>query len=355
MNNKRRLMILVKVIAASVALLGVIVVLDKDDGKKDGAYTADGYYLYDFVMGTSASYRLYGDEKIAEKAAADINDAIKTLDEGLISWRSKESELCRLNSDYEAFAPYRLSDGLATVIAKALKLCESSDGALDITIRPLAALWGIEEKTEEEFTVPGEEDISSVLDDIGYDNVHLNGNTITIDNGAVMLDLGAVGKGYALDYAKEILDDYSGLSGAIISVGGSVLVMGGKPDGKPWRIGIRNPKGAMNEMLCYIEILSGSSMCISTSGNYEKYIQKDGVMYHHILDSVTGYPVDTELTSVTVVCEDGLYSDGLSTACYVLGYEKSKPLLDAYNAEAIFIDKNNEVTVYGNLKIIIGE
>ena len=125
---------------------------------------------------------------------------------------------------------------------------------------------------------------------------------------------------------------------------------GAKKDGSSFRVGIRDPQGDAEDMTGYLEFASNSNTCVSSSGDYEKFIEKDGTRYHHILNRTTGYPAESGLASVTVVCQNGLYSDALSTACYVLGYEKSLPLLQKYKAEAVFIDKENQVTVTDGLK-----
>ncbi|MCL2487202.1 MAG: FAD:protein FMN transferase, partial [Oscillospiraceae bacterium] len=136
----------------------------------------------------------------------------------------------------------------------------------------------------------------------------------------------------------------SGVSGGVVSTGSSVLVYGAKPGGAAFDIGIRDPLGGPNDLLGVLRIENG---VISTSGGYEKYFEADGTRYHHIFDGKTGYPSDSGLLSVSVFCESGLLSDGLSTACYVLGYERSLELLKQYNAEAVFVleDKTVRITV----------
>ena len=235
-------------------------------------------------------------------------------------------------------------------LTQAYNICRDSQGALDITIRPLANLWNIESATEEDFRVPTDTEIKTVLEKTGYEAVTIGeSQTVTIDKSDMVLDLGAVGKGFALDIAEQILKE-DAVSGGTISVGGSVLVYGAKKDGSSFRVGIRDPQGDAEDMIGYLEFASNSNTCVSTSGDYEKFIEKDGTRYHHILNRTTGYPAESGLASVTVVCKNGLYSDALSTACYVLGYEKSLPLLQKYKAEAVFIDKENQVTVTDGLK-----
>ena len=328
-------------------------------------------------MGTSVQVTIYGNEDKDFKAN-DVVDEIKKLDEEVISWREEGSELYKLNHEYVIGEPYRISDILYEALISSYDICDKSKGALDITIRPLALLWNIEEADDESFVVPAEKEIKNALKNVGYNAIHiydseeveLDGNEdevydseasgysldkyIILDKENFLLDLGATGKGYALDIAYKSLTEHN-VDGAMVSVGGSILVYGTKDSGKnndAWRVGIRNPKGSQEDMIGYLEFPCAKDFqkYISTSGNYEKFVQKDGTIYHHILDSSTGYPASSGLAGVTVVCENGLISDGLSTACYVLGYERSLDLLRAYNAEAVFVDEENNVTVTDGLE-----
>ena len=195
--------------------------------------------------------------------------------------------------------------------------------------------------------MPEQEEIDELLPYVGYKNLEVNDDGALIPEG-FKIDLGAVGKGIGCDISKEILDK-NDVDGAVISVGGSILVYGQKPDKSPWKIAITDPRGEDES-----SILGGLTIdkdCyISTSGDYEKYIMKDGVRYHHILDPSTGYPADSGLISVTIVCDNGLLSDGLSTACFILGLEKSQSLLEKYNAEAVFVDKDKNVYMTDGMK-----
>ena len=162
------------------------------------------------------------------------------------------------------------------------------------------------------------------------------------------LDLGAVGKGIACDVAQNYLKQQKEVSGAVIAVGGSILLYGSKTDGTNWNVAVQNPRGKDGEAMGVLS-LSGTTN-VSTSGDYEKYFMQNGKRYHHILDPSTGYPAESSLISVTVVSDNGLLSDGLSTACFVLGKEKGQKLLETYGAEGIFIDQNKKVTVTKGLK-----
>lgn len=162
------------------------------------------------------------------------------------------------------------------------------------------------------------------------------------------LDLGAVGKGIACDVAQNYLKQQKEVSGAVIAVGGSILLYGSKADGSNWNVAVQNPRGKDGEAMGVLS-LSGTTN-VSTSGDYEKYFMQNGKRYHHILDPSTGYPAESSLISVTVVSDNGLLSDGLSTACFVLGKEKGERLLETYGAEGVFIDQNKKVTVTKGLK-----
>ena len=161
----------------------------------------------------------------------------------------------------------------------------------------------------------------------------------------VTVDLGAVGKGMACDMIKAYLDR-SDMKGAIISVGGSILAWGDyNKAGDKWQIAIAHPRNEGE----YLGVLSVDEGFVSTSGDYERYFEKEGKRYHHILDATTGYPAETDIISVTVICDSGLVSDALSTACFILGEEKSKALLQEYDASAIFVDKDMNISVVGEV------
>ena len=183
--------------------------------------------------------------------------------------------------------------------------------------------------------------INSALNGTGS-AIEINENGIKIPLGTV-LDLGSVGKGIACDEVRGVLEN-SKIKRAVVSVGGSILLYG---EGEKFTIGIRDPFSESSTES--FAVLTLPATCVSTSGSYERYFDRDGVRYHHILDPKTGYPAESGLVSVTVVCSDGFMSDALSTACFVLGYEKSLPLLEKYGAQAVFVFNDRSVRVTGSL------
>ena len=360
--KKENLIRLLKVLAVAICSVAVFVLVTRrpDEKRIEGRMT-EGGTVYDFAMGTSVSATLYGGTASARTTAAKAAiDSIKETDTKLLSWREEGSELARLNAGYKEKEPFPVSDRLYDAVSLALSVCESSKGALDITLRPLADLWGIEDATAETFRVPAEDEIREAEWYVRYEAVHAEheagtdgADTVTIDRAGMKLDLGSCGKGYALDLAYEAVKQ-TGVTGGTIACGGSVLIYGEKPDGSDFHVGIRDPKGTQDEMIGALTYTSRDleigPRYISTSGDYEKYIEKDGIRYHHILDRSTGVPAESGLASVTVVSKNGLISDALSTACFVLGYEQSIKLLRLYESEAIFIDHDNKVTLTAGLE-----
>lgn len=288
-----------------------------------------------FSMGTVVSLRIYGGTK---RTLSDVETLIDALNREQLSWREKDSMIARLNVD----KTMQLTGAFSSYIRDAFSLAEVTGGAFDPTMRPLIALWGIEGDSPH---VPSKNELATCMEQIGYEQVTLTDGSITLPEN-MSLDLGAVGKGIALDVVEEYFEKEK-ISGATVAVGGSILTYGEKTEGK-WNIAIQHPLEPDGTAIGVLHITG--TRFISTSGDYEKYFEESGVQYHHIFDRSTGYPADSGLSSVTIVCGNGFLSDGLSTACFVLGYENSIPVLQRYNAEAVFIFKDNSIVVTDGLK-----
>ena len=319
-------------------------VSEQSDGNENGI---SGYTKTDFVMDTVLSETIYGKTNLTD----EVKNQLSVLEKEKLSWREKNSETAQINDSGSRGNPYVMDEDFSMWVNTSLELAEASEGAFDPTIGNLTRLWNIEGENP---TVPAQDEITRVMEEIGYSNIKNDEEThsISMEDGCT-LDLGAVGKGIGCDVIKEYFEKEPAVKGAVISIGGSILVYGDKGNGEDWSVAIRDPE---KELDSYMGVLHLSeTACVSTSGDYEKYFMQDGKKYHHILDPTTGYPAESDLTSVTVVCRqgektDGLLSDGLSTACFVLGKEKGMQLLEQYGAGGIFIDKENQVYVTGNLE-----
>lgn len=329
----------------------------------------------DTAMGTIVSMTLYltGDEEGAQTDA--LFDALEALETQTLSWRVDTSEVAVVNA--AEGKEVHLSPELTQILSDCLAVSEASEGAFDVTLGRLTRLWdidtwaGMEDRSD--FAVPRQEEIDKALKTCGYEGMELiqtpDGGSIRLAEG-MRLDLGAVGKGVALDVlldrieAQNLLTEQkrtdstgevqdasadSAVTGAVIAVGGSILTYGEKPDGSAWKVAITDPQ----EPAKTIGTLSlTGTHCVSTSGDYERYVEVDGVRYHHILTPQTGYPVEGELASVTVLTDSGLLSDALSTACYVLGEDAARRLLWSYDAEALFITHDGTITMTDGMQEI---
>ncbi|MCQ2472287.1 MAG: FAD:protein FMN transferase [Clostridia bacterium] len=276
--------------------------------------------------------------KIQGKGSAEAEEEIRTMINGMetacLSWRCEGSDVYRINEHNGTFES--VSQDTAKWIADCVDVSEKSSGAFDITIGKVTKLWNFDGESS---NVPSSKEIEKALQAVDYSKMLFNSTAVKIAKGQ-FIDLGAVGKGIACDSAREILEN-SGVKSATVSVGGSVLVFG-----KSATVGVICPD---DDTKC-VGTINLKDKCVSTSGDYERFFEKDGKKYHHILDPYTGYPVENNLRSVTVICDSGLLSDALSTACFVLGYKGSLGLLNNYDAEAIYIFDDNTIAVTDGVK-----
>ena len=296
------------------------------------------------AMGTAVKKTIYSDSTVkSEEVSKEIDILLEEL-ENQISVRVADSEVYLCNHNYAVDGIYDLSNRLVDYLKQEMEICEETNGAFSPCIRPLADLWGIEDgKTE----VPTDTLIRDTLKKTDVSQIEIVDKGIIFHDENMAIDFGASGKGIACDQIMEKLWD-KGIQGAVISVGGSIAVYGSKGNGKEWHIGVQDPRGEEEDVLGVIDF-SGSKM-IATSGDYEKYFEADRKRYHHILDPSTGYPVDNDLISVTVISDSGFLSDALSTACFVMGLEKGMDYAEHKGVDAVFVTKDKKVYVTKNLK-----
>lgn len=327
MKNKKKIIVTV-VAVICVALLTALYFWNFNREKR-----------YDFsekntvAMGTIVSQKVYGDS--SAKHIEKINILINSLDDE-ISWRENGSAVAKLNLGQKV-----MSKEVSSILNKCCDISRDTDGAFDVTVAGLTKLWSIGEDTQR---VPEDEEIKAEIKNVDYEKINIQGSSVTLDPNT-QIDLGAVGKGAACDNVMTYLKA-SDIKGAVVSVGGSIVAYGSyNKKGDKWKIAVKHPRKD-NE---YLGVISLSQGFVSTSGDYERYFEQDGKRYHHIIDANTGYPAESGLISVTVVCDSGILSDALSTACFILGKEKSLPILEKYEAAAIFVDSELNVSTVGDI------
>ena len=284
-----------------------------------------------FSMDTYMSIDAYGD---SSEAAQKAKNRVLEL-EKLFSATDANSEIYAINSgNFGSVSPETLE-----LTGFAVEMSKKTGGALDPTIYPILREWGF---TTGEYRVPDSETLSELLKNVGIENVKLNGNSISLGEG-VMIDLGAVAKGYASEECAKILRENC-VASALINLGGNIQLVGSRPDGEPWRIGVADPLEPLDDK--NVGILSVTDCAVVTSGNYQRFFIENDTVYGHIIDPKTGIPVNNDLLSVTVIANDGTLCDALSTALFVMGYEKAERYWrDNRDFEAVFITKNNTVCV----------
>lgn len=296
------------------------------------------------MMGSVVTVKVYGANAAdGEQLTADILGAISALDTQILSKNVVSSELANLNNAEKPETPVQVSEELLFALRKTKEIYSQSDGKAALASGALTEIWGMD---TDDFRVPSAVEIETAKALCSDETVRFTDDGCVAFKNGQKLNLGSVGKGYACDKAVQIIEE-SGLlpknGGALVSVGGSLALVGGPEGGKPFTIGVRDPFGTENE---YFATLSLTDGFVSTSGSYEKKFEQDGKTYHHLLDLMTGYPAETDLCAVTVTAKTGLQSDALSTLCFLVGEEKSLPVLKEYGAEAIFVytDKTVHMT-----------
>lgn len=286
-----------------------------------------------FAMDTYMNLRAYG--KQAEESLALSCEKIGEL-ERLFSVTKEGSDIWRINHANGEFT--EVSADTASILRTAIQIGEETQGALDITLYPVLKEWGF---TTRNYQIPEKERLKMLLSYVDYRQIALQGTQVWIPKG-VEIDFGALAKGYTSDRIVEILKE-NGVKSALINLGGNVHTIGTKPDGSLWKIGIRNPFESSGEMC----IFSTADQAVITSGNYERYfVGEDGIAYWHILDAKDGYPADNGLVSVTIIGENGVYCDALSTALFVAGREEAAAYWrDKQDFEMILVTEEKKIFI----------
>lgn len=278
------------------------------------------------LFDTSITITLYG---TSNQAILDHCFSICKNYEKIFSRTLDYSELSLINQSKERFIS--LSDDMEILLEKALYYCNLSNGTLDITMGSVISLWNF--KTDKP-SLPNENNLKAALNLVDYRNLSIQNHQLQRKVDTIQIDLGSIAKGYIADQIKDYLLSED-ITSALINLGGNVLCVGEKLDSEPFQIGIQKPFAIQNET---IAILSIKDKSVVSSGTYERYFEKDNVLYHHILNPKTGYPYNNNLLSVTIVSDNSVDGDALSTICFTFGLEKGLALINSIeNTYAIFV------------------
>jgi thiamine biosynthesis lipoprotein len=263
-----------------------------------------------FAMDTYMTLTAYGTraKDAVEAAITEINRLETTL-----STNIETSEIAQLNQNQQG----SVSIDTMELLQRGKEAYESTGGAFNIAVYPLMKEWGF---TSGIYQVPEEGKIKELLAVANPSDINLDEDNLQVvfEQSGMGIDLGGIAKGYTSNRIMDIFDDY-GIQSGVISLGGNVQLKGAKVDGSNWRVGIEDPKDTSQ----YIGVLEVADKAVITSGGYERYFEEDGKIYHHILDTTTGYPADSGIISVSIVTRDGTLGDILSTTLFIMGEEKA--------------------------------
>lgn len=298
-----------------------------------------------YLLGTIIEVTIYDkqDEKIIDEVFARIAE----IEREMTINNADTSEIIALNNA-SGKNEVVLSPDTFYVVEKGKQYSEISNGIFDITVGPVVKSWNI---GTEYAAIPDKNKLAEAVKLVDYTKLSLNKekHSAYLEEQGMKVDLGAIAKGYAADEAARILKE-NGVEHAIINLGGNVITVGGNPKGTPWRIAIQDPFNPRGE---FIGVVTVADKTVVTSGTYERYFEVDGKKYHHILDPFTGYPVENNLFSVSIITDKSVDGDGLSTTCLLYGLEEGMKLIEKLdNVEAVFITADKKVYASSGLKEI---
>ncbi len=296
-----------------------------------------------FILGTTVDIILYDSKD--EKAIDEAFGRIKEIEDKMTINTENTSEIINLNNA-SGLHDVTVSPDTFFVLERGLYYSQLSQGKFDITIGPIVKLWNI---GTENAAVPEPQALAEAINSVDYKKLHLDPHNkrAKLDTKGMIVDLGAIAKGYAADEAGNILRKH-GVKSAIINLGGNILAIGENTTGEPFKIGVQDP---FNLRGAYLGILEIKDKTVVTSGIYEKYFEFEDKVYHHILDPYTGFPAKSDLAGVSVITDISIDGDGLSTMIFLLGLEKGLEFINNEpNIEGVFITNNKEVYLTEGIK-----
>lgn len=295
-----------------------------------------------YAMNTVIEQKWYGES--ADTVYTGMETKIREI-ESVLSLHLSQSEIASINEN-AGVQPVEVSQRTFDLLQRAKELSEQSDGAFDITIAPVVELWGI---TSDHPHVPTDEELAQAMALMGLEDLVLDEEACTayLTRPGMAIDLGGIAKGWTADQLREYAREL-GAERGYVSLGGNLMIIGERPDGDPFKFGLRDPQGDASTYLGTVTLEDGCTM--ATTGGYERYFEEDGIRYHHVLDPRTGYPADSGLLSVAVISKDGTLADYLSTTLFVQGLEAAKAAAGSEDYALVMVDQENNVWISGSLR-----
>ncbi|MBU3170530.1 FAD:protein FMN transferase [Clostridium estertheticum] len=332
------MLIIDNILIIIIALIFIVLILIFITGNNKKSYIVREFYS----LGTSNQLKAYG--KKATKAIEESIIKVCEIDNKMSVFKN-DSEISKISIN-AGNKPQIVSKDTYYVIQKAIKYCKLSEGAFDITIGPIVALWGIGKEGQQ---IPSGNEIKEKLKIVNYKDIIIDKNdrSIFLKNKKQEIDVGGIAKGYAADEVKNVMIK-NGIKSALINLGGNILTLGTKIDGTPWSVGIQDPFKTRGEFALTISVINKS---VVTSGNYERYFEVEGKRFHHIINPSTGYPSESDIVGATIISDNSIDGDGLSTGVYIMGVEKSIKLIEEIEGvDAILITKSKEIYVTSGME-----
>jgi thiamine biosynthesis lipoprotein len=296
------------------------------------------------LMGSAFAFTaVHTSEKQAQVAIDKGIAEVKRIEALISSW-SSTSETTLINKN-AGIRPVKVSQELFDLIFRSKKISEISNGYFDISFASIDKVWKFNGAMT---AIPSNEALKTSVAKINYQNIILDREkqTVFLKETGMKIGFGAIGKGYAADKAKALMQA-EGITSGVVNAGGDLISWGTRPDGKPWSVGIADPEDKKN----IISWLNVSDLAVVTSGNYERYVEIDGKKYCHIINPKTGWPV-AGIKSVTILTANAEAADALATTVFVLGTKEGLKLIDhLQGVECIIVDDKNEMLYSKNVKL----
>lgn len=336
------------------ALLLLLVATGCSSGTKEETVRMreEPYYQEKFLMGTYVRIRIYDDGK--EAAMKPAFERIQELADK-ITINQKGSEIDAINAE-AGVKPVKVSDDIYSLLKTAYKYSEETNEAFNMTIGAVTQLWRI---GFDDARKPAQSEIDEALKHIDYKKVKFDDQekTVYLEDKDMIIDLGAIAKGYITDEAVKVLKA-NGVTTAVVDLGGNVFVLGHSFRGEkqPWNVGIQDPNQSRGTV---VGTIKETNKTVVTSGIYERFLEVDGVKYHHLFNSKTGYPFDNDIAGVSIVTNKSIDGDALSTSVFAMGTKKGLAFVEAMDdgTQAIFVSKDDKVYITKGLEgnFVIGE